>query len=86
MREVGQGVTGRGNGEGLSAPSPGETQEKGCPGPLERVVLAVRKPLNLARSGLRLSLEDSLEKGRETKVPKCLKEKERLICFVGQNQ
>jgi hypothetical protein len=27
VREVGPEVTGRGNGDGLSAPSPGETQE-----------------------------------------------------------
>ncbi len=35
MREIGQEVKGRGTGDGVSASSPGETQEKGCPGLLE---------------------------------------------------
>ena len=64
----------------------GKPRNRGAQDRLRRVVLAVRKPLNLARSGLRLSREGSSEKGRETKVQKCLREKERQICFVGQNR
>ncbi len=37
VKNVGPEVTGRGNGDGLPAPSPGETQEFGCPGPLDAV-------------------------------------------------
>ncbi len=75
MREVGPGVTDVVLETDSLHPLLGKPRKRGAQDRLKRVVLAVRKSLNLARSGLRLSREDSLKKVRETKVQKCLRKK-----------
>ncbi len=74
MRKAGPEVTGRGNGDGLSSPSPRETQEQGFPGLLEAVGHGCTEATQFVQ---RLNREDSLKKCRETKVQKCVREKER---------
>ncbi len=61
----------------------GKPGNRGAQDRLRQVVLAVRKPLNLARSGLRLSREDSLEKGRENESAEVSERKEALDLFCG---